>query len=107
MSEAKVIDHYGHDNLRDKFAKALTAAGLADKRLTPADLAPLDQFHTRGMAATIELGEALAIQPGASVIDIGSGLGGPSRYLATKFDCAVKGIDLSPTFVNAAAYLAE
>jgi SAM-dependent methyltransferase len=107
MSEAKVIDHYGHHDLRDKMASALAAAGLADRKLTPADLAPLDQFHTRGMAATVELGEALAIRPGASVIDIGSGLGGPSRYLATKFDCTVKGVDLSPAFVDAAAYLAE
>jgi SAM-dependent methyltransferase len=107
MSETKVIDHYGHNDLRDKMAAALAAAGLADRKLTPADLAPLDQFHTRGMAATVELGAALAIPPGASVLDVGSGLGGPSRYLATKFDCTVKGIDLSPAFVNAAAYLAE
>ena len=107
MSESKVIDHYGHHDLRDKMAAALAAAGLADKKLTPADLAPLDQFHTRGMAATVELGAALAIKPGASVIDIGSGLGGPSRYLAAKFDCTVKGIDLSPAFVDAASYLAE
>jgi len=104
MSEDKVIDHYGHGDLRDKLAAALAAAGLADERLTPADLAPLDQFHTRGMAATIELGEALAIKPGASVIDIGSGLGGPSRYLATKFGCTVKGIDLSPAFLSAASH---
>ena len=108
MSEAaKVIEHYGNTDLRDKLAATLTAAGLGDKRLSPADLAPLDQFHTRGMAATIELGEALAIEPGTSVIDIGSGLGGPSRYLAAKFDCTVKGVDLSPAFVAAASYLAE
>lgn len=108
MSEhAKVIEHYGHADLREKLADALAAAGLADKRLTPADLAPLDQFHTRGMAATVELGEALAIEPGAVVIDIGSGLGGPSRYLAAKFGCTVKGIDLSPAFVGAASYLGE
>ena len=107
MSEAKVIDHYGHHDLRDKLAAALAAAGIADRKLTPADLAPLDQFHTRGMAATVELGEALKIKPGASVIDVGSGLGGPSRYLAAKFGCTVKGIDLSPAFVDAATYLAE
>ncbi len=107
MNESKVIDHYGHRDLRDKMAAALAAAGLADRKLTPADLAPLDQFHTRGMAATVELGRALAITPGASVIDIGSGLGGPSRYLAAKFNCTVKGVDLSPAFVDAATYLAE
>ena len=107
MNESKVIDHYGHRDLRDKMAAALAAAGLADRKLTPADLAPLDQFHTRGMAATVELGTALAITPGASVIDIGSGLGGPSRYLAAKFNCTMKGVDLSPAFVDAATYLAE
>jgi ubiquinone/menaquinone biosynthesis C-methylase UbiE len=104
---AKVMEHYGHADLREKLAAALAAAGLADKRLSPADLAPLDQFHTRGMAATIELGAALAIARGTSVIDIGSGLGGPSRYLAAKYGCRVKGIDLSPAFVDAATYLAE
>jgi SAM-dependent methyltransferase len=107
MSDAKVIEHYGQHDLRDKMAAALAAAGLTDKKLTPADLAPLDQFHTRGMAATIELGDALAIKPGATVIDIGSGLGGPSRHLATKFDCRVTGVDLSPAYVEAASYLAE
>jgi SAM-dependent methyltransferase len=107
MSDAKIIDHYGHHDLRDKIAAALAAAGLADRKLTPADLAPLDQFHTRGMAATVELAELLAIAPGAAVIDIGSGLGGPSRYLAAKFGCTVQGVDLSPAFVGAASYLAE
>ena len=101
------MEHYGHADLRKKLAAALAAAGLADRILSPADLAPLDQFHTRGMAATVELGAALAIAPGATVIDIGSGLGGPSRYLAAKFGCTVKGIDLSPAFVDAASYLAE
>jgi hypothetical protein len=47
---------------------------LGLKRLSPADLAPLDQFHTRGLAATIELTEAAGIARGAKVLDIGSGL---------------------------------
>jgi len=71
------------------------------------DLAPLDQFHTRGLAATVELAQAAAIEAGAEIVDVGSGLGGPSRYLAATFDCRVHGIDLSPAFVAAASYLAE
>lgn len=111
MNEAaKVLQHYGRSDIRTKLEAALEAAfgaaGLADKILSPADLAPLDQFHTRGMAATIELAEAARIARGAAVIDIGSGLGGPSRYLATKFGCHVTGVDLSPAFVEAAAWLA-
>ncbi len=104
---AKVVQHYGQHDLRERLRAALSAAGLAEKRLSPADLAPLDQFHTRGMAATVELAEAAGIKQGASVLDIGSGLGGPSRYLAATFDCRVIGIDLSPSFVEAATFLAE
>lgn len=103
----KVLQHYGRSDIRTKLEMALKAAGLGEGCLSPADLAPLDQFHTRGMAATIELGATLCIAPGARGIDIGSGLGGPSRYLAAKFDCHVQGVDLSPAFVEAATYLAK
>jgi ubiquinone/menaquinone biosynthesis C-methylase UbiE len=39
------------------------------------------------------------------VIDIGSGLGGPSRYLATTYRCRVSGVDLTPEFVETATAL--
>lgn len=104
---AQILQHYGRSDIRAKLEAALAAVGLGEGRLSPADLAPLDQFHTRGMAATIELGAALGIAPGAHGIDIGSGLGGPSRYLAAKFGCHVQGVDLSPAFVEAATYLAK
>jgi SAM-dependent methyltransferase len=103
---AKVVQHYGESDLKDRLRAALTAAGLDRRPLSAADLAPLDQFHTRGIAATAELAQAAGITKGSSVLDIGSGLGGPSRYLATTFDCHVTGIDLSPSFVEAASYLA-
>jgi SAM-dependent methyltransferase len=102
-----VMRHYGRGDLRERLGAALKAAGLTATPLSPADLAPLDQFHTRGWAATVELAAAAGIERGASVIDIGSGLGGPSRYLAATFDCRVQGIDLSASFVEAASYLAE
>ncbi|MFX7938290.1 methyltransferase domain-containing protein, partial [Acinetobacter baumannii] len=41
------------------------------------------------------------------MIDIGSGLGGPSRYLAKRFGCSVVDVDLSASFVAAATYLAD
>jgi SAM-dependent methyltransferase len=99
--------HYGRDDLRQRLAEALRGAGMVEKRLSSRDLAPLDQFHIRGLAATIELAAVAGIERGARVIDIGSGLGGPSRYLAETFDCRVAGIDLSSSFVDAARYLAE
>ena len=103
----KLERHYGGSGLVAKLDAALSEAGLASKRLSPIDLAPLDQFHARGLAATIELAEMAAVRSGERVIDIGSGLGGPSRYLAAKYDCRVFGVDLSPTFVEASTFLAE
>jgi sarcosine/dimethylglycine N-methyltransferase len=103
---AKVVQHYGESDLRDRLRAALTAAGLDSRPLSAADLAPLDQFHTRGIAATAELAQSAGITKGSRVLDIGSGLGGPARYLAATFDCHVTGIDLSSGFVEAASYLA-
>jgi SAM-dependent methyltransferase len=39
------------------------------------------------------------------VIDIGSGLGGPSRYLAATYGCRVSGVDLTDEFVAVATEL--
>jgi SAM-dependent methyltransferase len=108
MSKAgEVVRHYGEGDVRTRLEEALERAGLSEGRLSPSDLAPLDQFHTRGLAATAELAQAAGTQPGTEVVDVGSGLGGPSRYLAATFDCRVHGVDLSPAFVAAAAYLAQ
>src|SRR5258708_29784094 len=104
---AKVVQHYGESDLRDRLRAALTAAGLDSRPLSAADLAPLDQFHTRGIAATVELAQAAGITKGSSVLDIGSGLGGPSRHLATPFDCHLTGIHLTPSFIYAPPHLAS
>jgi ubiquinone/menaquinone biosynthesis C-methylase UbiE len=101
-----VIQHYGRSDILQKIEAALVAAGLSEGMLSPTDLAPLDQFHTRGMLATVELAAALAPATGTRVIDIGSGLGGPSRHLASRHGCRVQGVDLSPAFVDAATHWA-
>jgi SAM-dependent methyltransferase len=106
-STSDLVNHYGGESFINRLESALREAGLGDRRLTPTDLAPLDQFHSRGLAATIELADAAKVKSGDAVVDIGSGLGGPSRYLAATFACHVSGVDLSPTFVEAAKFLAE
>lgn len=107
VDSAKIISHYGEEDLLERLDAALAQAGLHDGKLPPEALAPLDQFHTRGLAATVELAKAAGIGAASRVLDIGSGLGGPSRYLASTFGCHVHGIDLSPTFVAAARHLAR
>ena len=40
------------------------------------------------------------------MLDVGSGVGGPSRYLAASFGCHVTGIDLTAAYCRAATLLA-
>src|SRR5215813_3162192 len=42
-----------------------------------------------------------------SVLDVGSGVGGPARFLAATYGCRVSGVDLSEPFIDAARYLTE
>ncbi|MBL0886679.1 class I SAM-dependent methyltransferase [Myceligenerans indicum] len=97
----------GPGELVAAIGSALEAAGLERAALRPADLAPVDEFHIRGRAATLEVCEALDLTRGARVIDLGSGLGGPARTLAETRGCTVTGIDLTPEFCEAAAVLSE
>ena len=99
--------HYGRLGLGDAILEALKAAGKDIECLTPDDLAPIDEFHTRGRTATIELAQLLSLKRNDRVLDLGCGIGGPSRYIARTFGCRVIGLDLTPEFCEVAAMLAE
>lgn len=101
MSE-QVAQHYTTSGLLDRILAALAQAGKNTAALTIDDLAPVDEFHSRRRLATQELAALLSPRPQDRVIDIGSGLGGPARYLAATYGCSVAGIDLTPEFVATA-----
>jgi sarcosine/dimethylglycine N-methyltransferase len=100
-----VRDHYRSPGLTERLKTALTVFGPEDQRLAPEQLGALDQFHTRGLVATAELAKLAGITAGMSVLDVGSGVGGPARFLAATHGCQVTGVDLSEPFVDAARYL--
>lgn len=102
-----VRDHYRATGLAERLKTALAVLGPEDQLLTPQQLAALDQFHTSGLAATAELAKLAGITADMSVLDVGSGVGGPARFLAATYGCRVMGLDLSQPFVDAARYLNE
>ena len=72
----------------------LTKAGRDLDRLSPEDVSVFDQDHYGGIEATDLLVQRLNIKEGSYVLDICSGMGGTSRYLAYRHGCRVMGVDL-------------
>jgi MPBQ/MSBQ methyltransferase len=109
QSSAVVERHYTRPNLENTILTALRNAGKNVDQLTVDDLAPIDEFHTRGREATANLASLIHknLQPNFHVLDVGSGIGGPSRYLASRFGCHVTGLDLVGEYCHVADSLAK
>src|SRR4029453_10103259 len=90
-----IQDYWGRDGLGQAILDALAAGGKNLDALTIDDLAPADQFHGGGKAATVRLAHRAGVALGTQVLDVGGGLGGPARTLAVEFGCHVAVIDLT------------
>lgn len=98
--------HYARPDLEQKIFTALRASGKDPEKLVFEDLAPVDEIHIGGRQATVDLAERLGLQESMTVLDIGCGLGGATRYFASTFGCDVYGIDLASDYISAASALA-
>jgi sarcosine/dimethylglycine N-methyltransferase len=81
----------------DRVARGLSAVGIGpEDTIPPEKLFALDQWHYHGIEAVRAAGEWLGLGPGDRVLEIGSGIGGPARYLAHAFGCHVTALELQP-----------
>ncbi len=103
--EEQVSAHYTTDDLMGRIKAALIAAGADPGAPKPADLKPVDEFHTGGLEATEALLGQLSISQGRQVLDIGCGLGGTARFLSDRYGADVTAFDLTPDYVETARKL--
>lgn len=98
--------HYSARDIEARILAAIRAAGLnPDERLSPEELAALDHFHTGGLGASRALLELARIRGEDRVLDIGAGLAGPARLLASTLGCRVDCLELSSDFCAGALLL--
>jgi ubiquinone/menaquinone biosynthesis C-methylase UbiE len=97
-----IARHYTHGSLENAILDALNEIGKPADKLTADDLARIDEFHFGGRQATVDLVDQLDLPRGARVLDVGSGIGGPARFLAQSRGWQVEGIDLTPEYVEVA-----
>ena len=107
MSDFESIEnHWTRGDIGEVILTALAGMGKDPDNLAPEDLAAVDEFHVRGREATLELAPRLELTSSSTVLDVGSGIGGPSRLLAVEFGCKVIGLDLTEEYCQVAAMLA-
>lgn len=107
LSVGLVDSHYTVESLDDKILRALQDSGKDLGALTVEDLAPVDNFHMGGLEATQQLLELADPASGSEVLDVGGGLGGPARLLATRLQSAVTVLDATREYCRVGARLTD
>jgi sarcosine/dimethylglycine N-methyltransferase len=105
MNNTAIPAQYSTGLSRSNIEQALVAAGLDLDQLHPADLAPLEDFHTMGRIATSQLVDLLGINAADNVLDAGTGIGGTARYVADHSGCRVSAVDLTEDYCTTADWL--
>lgn len=95
-----ITAHYSQGKLLTKILNGLEKMGKSKSSVTIADLAPVDEFHIGGRSATENVLVDLQLRPGVTVLDVGCGIGGASRYIADTHNANVTGIDLTSEYID-------
>lgn len=105
MSDTEPITaHYSLGGLRERIETALKHT---EGKPSVKGLGPVDEFHIGGRAATSHLIGQIDLAEVQTVLDIGCGIGGTARLLASTVGAQVSGIDLTPEYIEVATWLSE
>jgi SAM-dependent methyltransferase len=105
--DSSISNHYGYPGLMEKIEAGIAVSSARLTQLKVDDLAPVDEFHTRGRVATREVAELANLGAADLVLDVGCGLGGTARYLSHQYGCKVKGVDLTEEYIQVGKRLTE
>ncbi len=98
--ELEVSTHYQHGSLTKVIEEGFNRQGKAPSDISLDDMSVIDEFHIGGRQASKEFLDQLRLQERSLVLDVGCGLGGPARFVASQFGCLVSGIDLTHEYVD-------
>ncbi|CAN5605868.1 class I SAM-dependent methyltransferase [soil metagenome] len=101
------LSYYAGPDLNGQVLGTLEELGRPVDRLDSDDLASLDEFHALGRPATLAQAKLAAVERGERVLDVGAGIGGPSRVLARYFGAQVTALDATERFCELNRSLCE
>ena len=101
-----IENHYFTPELFEDILERLKGQEINLNNVSRNDIAGVDEFHVRGAEVSKELVRDLGLRD-SHLLDIGCGIGGPSRMLADEFNFKVTGIDISHEFIRTAQKLSD
>ncbi len=101
-----IENQYHTPGLYEDIVKRLGEQEIELSNVSRGDIAGVDELHVRGAEVSLELASRIRLE-NSKVLDVGCGIGGPSRMLADDYNCQVTGIDLSHEYIRTAKGLSE
>lgn len=100
LYDQAVSESYFHGNLLNAIQASIGKLGKTVDSVTVEDLGPVDEFHIGGRSATKSFLDQLNFSNQDHILDVGSGLGGATRFVANTYGSRVTEIDLSQEYTE-------